>query len=470
MPMLGVHPGSSNSMMHQYNGSLREREASWERSFPGKQITCTLMLLAVFLLGNREILNYNTTIGYLFGLLLLPLWIAEFRRYRYGWLGIWITTACLVNGLWLSWYSSQTHVFLPSTFLGALGLFVGFIVTVMVLLWSRKLIPIPVLGLVYGLGMLTSLSSRGAAQDNFWKFSLAVPVTIIGLSLALSLRRRNATAARVSEAVVLLLLAVLSLLNDSRSMFGTLAVVLALVLWQLFPSGRSVRLAMVRSILTFGVLIVGVYNVGSALALEGLLGQAAQERSAMQIAMSGSLILGGRPEMMASFALIGNRPEGYGFGIVPQLSDIRVAKEGMATIGYNPDNGYVENYMFGNQFELHSTAADLWATMGLAGLILALILGIACILWVLHGISTREASALVLFLSIYTLWNLAFSPLYSALPTLGLAVGFMFRQRQKQRDVEIRAVDQARAETCPANELPASALRYADVPVRGAEC
>lgn len=439
--------------MHQFNASLREGDASWDRSFPGQQITSTLMLLAVFLLGNREILNYNTTIGYLFGLLLLPLWVVEFRRYRFGWLGIWIVLACLLNGLWLAWYSSQTHVFLPSTFLGALGLFVGFIVTVMVLLWSRKLIPIPVLGLVYGLGMLTSLSSKGAAQDNFWKFSLAVPVTIIGLSLALSLRRRNANAARAIEAVVLLLLAVLSLLNDSRSMFGTLAVVLALVLWQLFPPGRSVRLAMLRSVVTFGVLIIGVYNVGSALALEGLLGQAAQERSAMQIEMSGSLILGGRPEMMASFALIGNRPEGYGFGIIPQLSDIRVAKEGMASIGYNPDNGYVENYMFGNQFELHSTAADLWATMGVAGLFLALTLGIACLVWILHRISTREASALVLFLSIYTLWNLAFSPLYSALPTLGLAVGFMFRQRRHQRNVGHDEVVEPSAEVCRQNAL-----------------
>ena len=39
---------------------------------------------------------------------------------------------------------------------------------------------------------------------------------------------------------------------------------------------------------------------------------------------------------------------------------------------------------------------------------------------------------LVLFLSVYSLWNLMFSPFYSAVPTLGLAVGLMFSLRSER--------------------------------------
>lgn len=406
-----------------------QRATRWDEGYPGRQVTGALMLLAVLLLGNREILNYNTTVGYLFGLVLAPLWLAEFRRYKFGRAMICCAVLCLISGLWLSWYTAGEHTVVRSTFLGAVGLFLGLFVTVMVLLWARRIFPIWVLGFVYGVGMLSSISSSGLAQENLWKYALAMPLTLISLSLAAGIRARYQQSGLAAEVLVLGTLATLALVHDGRSMFGTLLVVTALVGWQLLPEGRNLREAMLRSVVSLGLLIVGIYQMGTAMALDGLLGQAAQERSVMQLEMSGSLLVGGRPEMLASLYLMANRPMGYGLGIQPELSDIRVAKEGMASIGYNPDNGYVERFMFGSQFELHSTAADLWVTMGLPGLLVALIIAVACVLWILHGVASRSGSALVLFLAVYTLWNLAFSPLYSALPTLGLTLGLMFSLR-----------------------------------------
>src|SRR3712207_9122030 len=45
-------------------------------------------------------------------------------------------------------------------------------------------------------------------------------------------------------------------------------------------------------------------------------------------------------------------------------------KAGMAQIGYQPNNGYVETYMFGGQFKLHSVIGDAWAYFGVAGILL----------------------------------------------------------------------------------------------------
>ena len=403
--------------------------ARWDEGYPGRQITGALMLLSVLLLGNREILDYNATIGYVFAAALLPLWIMEFRRYRAGnWFAAG-AVVCVISGLWLAAFSSQSHDVVASTLLGALALFLGFVFTVMVLLWARRIFPGWVLGLVYGLGMLSSISTGGLAAGNFWKYALATPLTVIGLSLAAGILARSKVAGRMADLLMLAAFAAMALLNDSRSMFGTLLIVAALVGWQVLPRGRSVRNSMVRSFAALGLVIVALYNVGTSMALEGMLGEAAAERSAMQLQMSGSLLLGGRPELMATLSLMANQPMGYGLGVTPQLSDIMVAKEGMASIGYNPDNGYVERFMFGHQFELHSTAADLWVTMGIPGLVFALALGAGCVLWILHAVAARQASALVLFLAVYSLWNLMFSPFYSAVPTLGLAVGLMFSLR-----------------------------------------
>ena len=62
---------------------------------------------------------------------------------------------------------------------------------------------------------------------------------------------------------------------------------------------------------------------------------------------------------------------GFGVGENPTPGDAYVAKAGMAAIGYDPNNGYVEHDMFGSGFELHSVFGDLWAHCGLVGLVLA---------------------------------------------------------------------------------------------------
>ena len=71
--------------------------------------------------------------------------------------------------------------------------------------------------------------------------------------------------------------------------------------------------------------------------------------------------------MMATLGLMHRHPLGFGSGTIPNYNDIQTAKEGMALINYNPNNGYVEHWMFSHGYAMHSMFGDLWTSYGLVG-------------------------------------------------------------------------------------------------------
>ncbi len=104
-------------------------------------------------------------------------------------------------------------------------------------------------------------------------------------------------------------------------------------------------------------------------------------------------------------------------------------KQGMWVINYDPENGWVDNYMFGGRIELHSTLGDLWAYWGIAGV--ALVVGVLIIMIQRTSVdlAARSASALLVFTVMISAWNLAFNPTYSSLPYLALALGLALAPR-----------------------------------------
>lgn len=208
-----------------------------------------------------------------------------------------------------------------------------------------------------------------------------------------------------------------------------LAMTAMLVLWQMRPTTATRRASALRTLLSIGALASVVYTVAQAVILGGLLGERTQERTQAQIDTSGTLILGGRPEAGATFGLLSDQPLGYGSGLVPNLDDILVAKTGMSAIGYDPNNGYVENYMFGSTYEVHSMIGDLWILFGLAGAALALAWFISTFQILSSGLAHRTANVLVIWLAVRMLWNLLFSPVHSSIPLIliFLAVGLVAR-------------------------------------------
>jgi len=282
------------------------------------------------------------------------------------------------------------------------------------LLWARTQLGIGGTAVAFGLGALANVALTGGNSANLWKYSLAVPVIIIVLGLT------STSARRWLDLLALAVLAGICLVSDSRSMTSFLLLSGVIVLWQSFmPPGRR-RPRPLQTLLMLGVLSLGAFSLLQALILDGALGDAAQQRTQAQIDTSGSLIAGGRPELGAATALISHRPQGFGSGVLPTSQDVWIAKTGMSGLNYDPNNGYVEGYMFGGQYEVHSVLGDMWLRFGPVGAAFAIMLVACAVYAVARSVSLRAASGLAVLLTLLGAWDTFFSPLLTSSRTLAL--------------------------------------------------
>ena len=381
------------------------------------QLTVLVVVAALVLSPIRLGLVAGITPGLLVGIVLAPVWLPHLKRYRGGWPFALLTLVCLVSGLWLTAVGANDHQSDQGALRQWVVMMVLLAVNVGIILWARSVLRDAAVVTWYGVGMLASAAVTGVNPANFWKGTLSLALTVLLLGLAWLVRRRGL------ELVLCLTLAGISALQDSRSHFAMVLLAACLVLWQVWVRGRARGTSAWRSIVLLAGLGVAIYSFGQALMLEGYLGEETQQRTLAQTEGTGSILLGGRPELGATVALMRERPWGFGFGTLPNAHEIAVAKAGMATLDYDPDNGYVDNYMFGQLVKLHSVIGDSWSMFGIPGLVLA-----GFFLWaVLHRVAadlpTSALSAVVAFLAIRVVWDSAFGPLYSSLAIFAIAVG-----------------------------------------------
>ncbi|WP_375399269.1 hypothetical protein [uncultured Amnibacterium sp.] len=407
--------------------STREVTAPVE-SPTGLRFARSAALITLFLLASRQFLGEGVTLGHVAALLTAPLWLPALKR-TVGcvWIGIGCAVAAIAS-VWLTIAASADHAWTMNSLVADTVLIAGAGVAIGVLVWAREVLPLWLVGLVYGIGMLVAALTRSDPFGvNAWKFALAIPVAIIALSLA------HRSGRRWVDIAVLVALGAVSAGLDSRSYFGEFVIAALLVAWQLLPARRRRRGAAARVIGLFGVVAVAVYYAGTALLVSGLLGAHTAERSIDQIRRAGSIIAGGRPEMGGTAALFLSRPFGFGGGTQANNADVQTAKAGMARLHYDSTNdSYVEHFLFGrSKIELHSSVGDLWAYAGFAGIAFGVILVVLLLVVVGHGIAGRTASGVVLFLVVDSLWNCFFNPLYGSTPILVLALGLGLAHRSR---------------------------------------
>ncbi len=273
--------------------------------------------------------------------------------------------------------------------------------------------------LSYGCGLLVNAVLKGVdVGGNPWKYRLSIPVTIIVLAAAWWVGRTWI------QLVALLALATVSGLFDARSAASMVLIAGVVMSWQWVRNELNIRSTALRTLLAVVALGLICYNALRAFILQGWLGQEAALRTEAQIQAAGSLLAGGRPEMGAAIALVRAYPQGIGVGIIPNFSDIYVAKTGMKALQYSPDNGYVERYMFGSGFEVHSVIGDLWLRFGIVGAAFG-VLTTAVVGWrMVRALVANAASALWVVLAVQVLWNLLFGPLHlDSLSVLVAALG-----------------------------------------------
>lgn len=406
--------------------STREATAPVE-SPSGLRFARSAALITVLLLASRQFLGEGVTLGHVAALLTAPLWLPALKR-TVG--GVWIGVGCAVAAIasvWLTIAASADHAWTMNSLVADTVLIAGAGAAIGVLVWAREVLPLWLVGVVYGVGMLVAALTRSDPFGvNAWKFALAIPVAIIALSLA------HRSGRRWVDIAVLVALGAVSAGLDSRSYFGEFVVAALLVAWQLLPATRR-RGAATRVIGLFGVVAVAVYYAGTALLVSGLLGAHTAERSVDQIRRAGSILAGGRPEMGGTAALFLSRPFGFGGGTQADNADVQTAKAGMARLHYDSTNdSYVEHFLFGrSKIELHSSVGDLWAYAGFAGIAFGVILIVLLLVVVGRGIAGRTASGIVLFIVVDSLWNCFFNPLYGSTPILVLALGLGLVHRSR---------------------------------------
>ncbi|WP_454851905.1 hypothetical protein [Promicromonospora soli] len=383
-------------------------------------VTAGLAGLGIVLVGLKFDVYLGLTAGVLFACALLPLWVASVRQSRWTVAVSLLIGVCLIADAALSAWMAGSRVFSRVALLESMFLLATLACGIGWILWARGIMRDWVIGALFGVGLLLSVNpASNLFPESPWKFGFALPVTV--LVLALAMRARS----RWFEVVALMALAAASLVSGGRSAAATLMLVLVLVVWQSMKRPTSSRSAAFRAVTLVAFLAVGTYFALQGAILEGALGDETRERTQMQLDMSGSLIAGGRPEVGATTALMLAEPGGFGGGTVPSTHDLQIAKSGMAGLGYDPNNGYVENYLFGTGIELHSVLGDFWAWYGIPGLVLAIVLAVFFVSRVAVLATARSASALVLFLGIKAMWDLMFSPAETSLTTLVLGVALL---------------------------------------------
>jgi hypothetical protein len=396
-------------------------------NFVLRWLVLAVAVVAVLNAGLRVEIAGGVTTGHALGLVLLPLWLGTAARYRLfpGILGL--TVAALVAGVWLTAASAGAYETSPSLVLQNCALLAGIVLTAGLVLWARPALSEWQIGLIFGLGLLAEAVTI-PGLDNPWKYQWGMPLAVLALSAAQALN------SRLTGILVLLLLVGASAVQDSRSLTGMFLVSALILVVQAIPMpDRLRRLGAGRGLLLVGALGLVAYEVFTRLALSGVLGPTTQLRTEEQMLRAGSVLLGGRPEMGATAGLFLHRPEGFGAGTVLNPEGITAAQEAMSRLNYDPDNGYVYNYMFGRSMELHSGVGDLWALFGLPGLALALLLVWALIDALARRFSTRSVTSLQATTLLFTLWTMFFGPLYTVAPILGLCLGLMLVSRGDPR-------------------------------------
>lgn len=390
---------------------------------PNGTMTRVFAAGAVFLVAVAIPLGEGVRVGDLIAAVLTPVWWPALARYRYARLLLGLAVVAVLSGIALSQFASHDHLVTRLNIVDNSVLILSIALGAAVMLWARTVVATATVALAYGAGLLVSIAINGvplisASQaNNPWKFGYAVPVAII--VLALTSKSRSATF----DVLALAGLGIMSATHDSRSYLGEFTIAVLLVAWQRRPWRGLRRASAFMTVVVLGLIMVVVYQLATSLFVGGALGASVQQRSQAAIASSGSLLVGGRPEMTAALALFRERPIGFGSGTAASASDELAAKSGMMSINYNPANTYFQNYMFGTKIELHSVLSDSWAYFGFAGILIVLFIALLMLRTLGVTVAEGRGSALVIFLSVFTLWNLFFSPLFGSSATMTLALG-----------------------------------------------
>ena len=389
-------------------------------SVASKSVPTALALVILVLLPLRAVTPFASSflsLGVIISIALAPVTLPAVMRYRFGtpivvgYLLVFLTAP-------MTWVFAGAHEVDAGVALLQLAPLLASLVFLVTILWARQYLSLATVAVALAVGMAAQAAlSTGENYDlNPWKFGLAVPATLVVL----------AVSTRLPRLVTLGFLGVLAVVSGVAGYRSFIAFLLITALfWVLMESRRGTTKHVWRRLLPMLALTYLAYVALLQAALMGWLGQRNRDVTITQLASGGSVFTAGRSETAATIALFLHRPIGLGPGVLPAPEDVAVGTEALFSSGVDVDGTYVKDYLFGETIKLHSVAADLWITFGLAGLVLAAILVAAICNGLFHALKAHPVSPLAIFLGVLALWDMAFSPIGTNLWQVVVAVGLL---------------------------------------------
>lgn len=401
--------------------------------------SAAVALLGAALIGMRVDISYGVTAGGIYALAMLPIWTRTLVRSRSLLVISFLAILCVGSGYLLTQANGSTHATNSSDLLSHSAQLVQLAATTAFLVWAFSSTSVSAATVAFGVGAVAGIPFNESSDPNLWRFTLSIPLTMLILALA-SLSR-----GLTIPVVALVGLAVVGFVNDSRSNSSFLLLAAVVLVWQRIARTGSRRGRGFGGAVTLVVSGLLLANLVQSAILDGYFGEVTRQRTEMQIEQSGNVVFGGRPEIAASAALIGRYPFGLGSGTIANYQDIQAASQSMLGIGYDPDNYYVQKFMFGQTVEVHSVIGDLWIWFGIAGLVFGAACATIFILGSLRGYGAGSLAAVYLYIVLRATWDLFFSPFASAVRlwplALALSIAYVVFQKVRGQGASLHAFD-----------------------------
>ncbi|MGW1910866.1 hypothetical protein ACWCQS_09095 [Streptomyces sp. NPDC002076] len=266
-----------------------------------------------------------------------------------------------------------------------------------------------VVSFVAGLTCNIAIFFRSNPSIDPWKYGYGPVVSLAAILIAFALLSRRM---RVSAAAVVIVVALVSLFLGFRSEFMIVCSAGAVAV---LAGRREARLSWKRAFFIPVGLILFASSVPTLygyLASEGALGAEQQYRWEGQSEVEGGVLVGARPEILASYVIIKESPF-IGRGLTPQVSrETRSDFLGKLRAGDVDFNERRENYYFGKGLFLHSILFQLWAENGIAVLPGVLLPVLLVLLSLVIAIKNGSGPYALLFAFLFAQlgWDLVFSP------------------------------------------------------------
>lgn len=340
----------------------------------------------------------------------MPLWLRVINQYRFAWTIVVSLMTMLASGLVLLSISEGEHD--PVATKSTLVLVVRAGLIFAVLLWARKSLGARWTAIAYCSGALgVALIQHFPNFDALTiKYFYAWPLMVI--LIAWQGGRRNIVIWMLANFAFIMV----ALQAEYRSALAFWALAMLLIVIQRMfnrhPSSNRRAGAFAVTIVAAATVLLTTYFLLERVLVAGWLGEDLQRKTLEQVREYGSLLAGGRVEAPLAWNLLTAHPSGFGPGFIPTSREYGAA---VSSAVLESNRYYVDGYMFAGQIKLHSFWGDLWVNFGVVGLLVAFLLGIIVSAQLWRQMQQRTTNVLVIFLGVWVVWNLCFSPIYSNL-------------------------------------------------------